>query len=83
MLELGAETENEHRNIVDFTNNQNFETIILVGNIYSSLQVPGHIFQFENIDELKKWISKNNLHNANILIKGSRGIQLEKIVELL
>ena len=83
MLELGAESENEHRNIVDFANNQNFETIILVGNIYSSLQVPDHIFQFENIDELKKWISKNNLHSANILIKGSRGIQLEKIVELL
>ena len=83
MLELGEESENEHRIIVDFANNQNFETIILVGNIYSSLQVPDNILQFEEVGELKKWISKNNLHNANILIKGSRGIQLEKIVELL
>ena len=83
MLELGEESENEHENIVDFANNQNFETIILVGNIYSSLQVPDNILQFEEVGELKKWISKNNLHNANILIKGSRGIQLEQIVELL
>lgn len=83
MLELGSESENEHKNVVEFINNKKFDKIILVGNIYSSLQVPNHILQFKNVDELGLWIAKNILQSKNILIKGSRGIKLEKIVDLL
>ena len=35
------------------------------------------------MNDLKKWLEKNNIKNSNILIKGSRGIQLETVVEYL
>jgi len=83
MLELGKESKSEHKKILELLNNYSFDKIILVGKIYKSLDVKIHILQFENVDDLRIWIKTNNLNNFNILIKGSRGIQLEKIVELL
>lgn len=83
MLELGKDAVKEHENIIQLLNEIKFDEIILVGNIYSSIEVPPNMLQFKSVDDLKKWISKKNIKDSNILIKGSRGIQLEKIVELL
>ena len=38
---------------------------------------------FNNVSELTAYISKKPIKNGNILIKGSRGIQLEKVLEFL
>ena len=83
MLELGNYSESEHEKIIGLLQDHSFDKIILVGDIYNSLKVPGNYLQFKNVNELKDWLEKNKIVNSNILIKGSRGIQLEKVVELL
>ena len=83
MLELGAESKKEHENIIRLLQSFKFENVILVGDVYHSLKVPGDYFQFEIVNELKKWLLENNISRSNVLIKGSRGIRLETIVEYL
>ncbi len=83
MLELGTESESEHEKIIGLLQDYSFDKIILVGNIYNSLKVPDKFLQFGDVNELKNWLENSNIVHSNVLIKGSRGIQLEKIVELL
>lgn len=83
MLELGKDSIEEHKKILRLIDTYSFKKIILVGNIYSTLRVKEDIFQFENVNALKEWLIKNEIADSNILIKGSRGIQLETIVKYL
>ena len=83
MLELGNDSKDEHKKIIEFLKEEDIEQIILVGNEYNSIKAPTNFIQFQNTDKLGIWIKQNKIENKNILIKGSRGIGLEKIVELL
>lgn len=83
MLELGVDSVKEHQKVIDLLQKYAFDKIILVGDVYNSLKLKDNFLQFKNVDELKKWLTKNNIVNSNVLVKGSRGIHLEKIVELL
>lgn len=83
MYELGDNALNDHLDIIQLVENKNYDTIILVGEIFSSLKVNKDIFQFENVDFLNDWLNKNEINGSNILIKGSRGNRLERIIEFL
>lgn len=83
MLELGKVSEKEHKLVVDFLIKQEFAEILLVGDVYSSLDVPSYIRQFKTVEELNNWISLNKIYESSVLIKGSRGIQLERVIENL
>jgi UDP-N-acetylmuramoyl-tripeptide--D-alanyl-D-alanine ligase len=83
MLELGVDSILEHKKIVELLAKEQIEQIIVVGDIYNSIQVPNNFIQLKNVDELKIWLRENNIKQSNILIKGSRGIGLEKVIELL
>jgi UDP-N-acetylmuramoyl-tripeptide--D-alanyl-D-alanine ligase len=83
MLELGKVSEEEHRMVVDFVIKQDFKHIVLVGDIYFLIDVPINIKQFKTVEELNNWICLNKIHESNVLIKGSRGIQLERVIENL
>lgn len=83
MLELGNESESEHEKIIGLLQDYSFDKIILVGNIYNSLKVPDKFLKFRDVSELENWLKNRNIAHSNVLIKGSRGIQLEKIVRLL
>ncbi len=81
MLELGAQSEIEHQAIVDLLQEKHFSHVLLVGEKFKASK---HTFEaFENIAGLTAYLSKINIENQYILIKGSRGIQLEKIISLL
>lgn len=78
MLELGADSMIEHQKIVDYCieNELNFLT---VGMIFKEINDAG----FNSILELERYLSSNHLTNRSILLKGSRGISLEKIIPML
>ena len=78
MLELGVETNKEHQEIIKLTNKLKLDCIF-VGEIFYSLVEQG----FKNKEELAKNIQKNKIYNKTILIKGSRGISLEKLISVL
>lgn len=84
MFELGNEAEAEHQNIVDYLSENRFGKVFLVGsNFFKTSNNASHINQFEIFDELKKEILKHPPKNATILIKASRGMALERILDLL
>lgn len=83
MFELGDTALNDHYDVVKIIDNKKYEHIILVGAIFSSLEVGEDILQFANVDLLEDWLNKNPVKGSNILIKGSRGNRLERIVDFL
>lgn len=83
MLELGAESKVEHKRIVDLLASFSAEKVILVGKIYCSLELNKSYLQFQDVNELQDWLNRNKITESNILIKGSRGIKLEKLIKSL
>jgi len=78
MLELGGESNKEHIGIIKLTNQLGLDCMF-VGEIFHSLTKNS----FKNKRELVKYIQENNIHKKIILLKGSRGISLEQLIESL
>ena len=82
MLELGNSALEEHQKIIDFINTNKIKSLF-VGPIYASCKNLDSSTSFSNTDELIKFIQDNSILNKTILLKGSRGIKLENLVEYL
>ncbi len=82
MLELGKHSEKEHKAIVAKLEKMKLDQIALVGTEFSKVAVGknGHFKVFGSIEDLKNWHDQLNLDNTHVLVKGSRGISLEKII---
>ncbi|MEA2105174.1 MAG: UDP-N-acetylmuramoyl-tripeptide--D-alanyl-D-alanine ligase [Bacteroidota bacterium] len=83
MFELGDNALNDHYDVINNIDHKKYENIFLVGELFATLKVDEHILQFANVDLFKNWLNKNPVKGSNILIKGSRGNRLERIVEFL
>jgi UDP-N-acetylmuramoyl-tripeptide--D-alanyl-D-alanine ligase len=83
MLELGIYSSSEHQNIVDMVSSFPNIKIILVGKEFSNTSYPGHFKVFENTIDAKSYLSEYRISNSYILIKGSRGIGLENVLDVL
>ena len=82
MFELGDYSMVEHQNILDEIINNDFTNVVLVGKDFYN--TTGHNFlKFKTTDEAASYFSSNIIKGANILIKGSRGMKLEKLVDVL
>lgn len=79
MKELGTDSIKEHQAIIDLLNEHQWYKVILVGGDFRHCT---HQYTFlPSSEEAKLWIQKEALKGCTILIKGSRGIQMEKIIE--
>ncbi len=78
MLELGGDSRAEHQHIARQLHDKGFTQVFLVGNEFKSID-PGYPC-FSTVAELQQQLTAHPLRNCLILIKGSRGIQLEKII---
>lgn len=81
MLELGEESLAEHQRIVDIIVAVGLREVVLVGPIFSLTDVPRFVKRYVNVEKFKADLQFQALHNKFVLIKGSRGIQLEKLIE--
>ena len=81
MLELGEESEKEHQSILDFANSLNLDEIITVGKEFKNVNQDSKSFQ--NSKELSEYLKMNKIQSKNILLKASRGIALEQILEFI
>lgn len=84
MLEMGEYACEEHDHILSFIVKSAIDNVMLVGEAFYQFKdrVPQYLF-FSNTGEAIEHLKKNPVRNYNILIKGSRGIQLEQIVKYL
>ena len=80
MFELGEYSENEHQKIVNFVKNKDYSKVFLVGDNFSKCNTDReYFFKFSNTDEIVQSDSFKSLKNMNILVKGSRRVNLEKL----
>ena len=80
MLEMGDYSAAEHQAIYEQALACGFQKLILVGKEFGKIVVAANVLQFEKVEDLKIWFDKQHFENTHFLIKGSRGIRLEKIV---
>ena len=83
MLELGKYSKEEHQNIVDLCSNKGFQNVYLVGHHFKETVTPEGFQKFSKAEDLKDFLTTTPISNSYILIKGSRGIALEKITDVL
>lgn len=83
MLELGEKSEDEHRKILKELESCRFGSVYLVGPIFKKI-TSGHRFRaFASVSELSEHLAKNPVKGYTVLVKGSRGIGLEKVYPML
>lgn len=83
MLELGIVSEEEHQKIIDFIDDKNLTEVFLVGPWFQKTRSNTEKKKFEHVELLSNYLKTQPIENKLILIKGSRGIHLEKILDLL
>ena len=83
MLELGTVSAEEHQKITDFIEEQKFSEVYLVGPQFKNTIDRTQKKKFDQVELLSNYLKTQPIENKLILIKGSRGIHLEKILELL
>jgi len=78
MKELGVATFNEHQTLINQLQQTTWTKVILVGNEFKDCT--HHYEYFDTVVAAKKWLSDQNFVHHTILIKGSRGIQMEQLI---
>ncbi len=84
MFELGNESLEEHRHIISLLKNKKGVKTYFVGkDFYANKLEKEDLFFFPTFDEFAENLKSKKLENNMILIKGSRGMALERTLELL
>lgn len=84
MFELGQAASQEHQHIVDYIIKNNFGQTLLVGkHFFKTEGKASNIQKFEDFVDLKSYLLQNPIPSSSILIKGSRGMALERSLDLL
>lgn len=84
MFELGASAKEEHQQVVDFLETIDLKNAFLVGeNFYETKPKSNFIRKFRNFADLQAELESKTFENSYILVKGSRGMALERVLEIL
>ena len=81
MRELGEYSHLEHQNIVNMLLERKADKVLLVGAEYKETTAPYPIY--DNVEALCEALRQEPISGYTILLKGSRGNQLEKVIPLL
>jgi len=79
MAELGDESQHEHQQLVDLIKFYSWNQVVLVGSAFS--EIHDSFNYFSKVDEAKDWFKSQGFTDAQILIKGSRSMQMEKLLD--
>ena len=84
MLELGEDSLKLHSEVVERLSAMNLSLVCLVGGEFSKVCEGNEaVHCFATSDELAKWLADNPVDGATVLIKGSRGTRMEKVIPAL
>jgi UDP-N-acetylmuramoyl-tripeptide--D-alanyl-D-alanine ligase len=83
MLELGDRSEEEHLKLLNELQAINSEKVFLVGNTFQNISAGTGFKSFQYVGDLRRYLKAEPINGSFILIKGSRGMTLEKVYDLL
>lgn len=78
MAELGPESLQEHQQIVALIQQYPWQSVVLVGGDFMKIDHP--FIRKENALQAGEWFREQAFHNTFFLIKGSRSMQMEKVL---
>jgi len=81
MMELGQESLLEHEEVINIIKKYQWKKVILVGGDFGKINQP--FAYFENSVKAAEWVKQQAFEACHILIKGSRSVQMEKVLEAL
>ena len=81
MFELGKQSATEHQAMVNLADAMAFSQTLYVGEHFYKTTTKNK--KFENFEALEAYLIENTLAQQSILIKGSRGMQLERILAII
>lgn len=81
MLELGEQSKEEHQKIIDLLFADGEKNVYFVGANFA--KISKHYPSFEKVDDLIAFLSQNEITDSLVLIKGSRGVKLERVINFL
>ncbi|MCA6482443.1 MAG: UDP-N-acetylmuramoyl-tripeptide--D-alanyl-D-alanine ligase [Chitinophagaceae bacterium] len=78
MKELGEESLAEHRALVTLIQSLQLKEVVLVGGDFGEIEHP--FLYCNDADSAGKWLREQQLRGALLLVKGSRSLQMEKVL---
>ncbi len=79
MAELGGESVEEHKAITELIAQHNWKAVVLVGGDFLKFEHP--FTTFTHAGEARTWLINQHFENTHLLIKGSRSMQMEKVLD--
>ncbi len=84
MHELGKFTGTAHQKIINQLESTDINSILIVGEHFFKTQSNDpRVRAFKTLDETKDYLIQNPFEDTEILIKGSRGMTMEKLLDYL
>jgi UDP-N-acetylmuramoyl-tripeptide--D-alanyl-D-alanine ligase len=84
MFELGNDSFQEHQNIINkLYLNANFDCHIIGKEFFLAKKQKSNLYYYQSFDEFSKYLQNNPFENSFILIKGSRGMALERTLQYI
>jgi len=83
MLELGEKSEEEHLKIIKILKDNNLKNVLLIGPLFTKVSSGSGFKTFSDTAKLKEFLKNDSLKGYHILVKGSRGMALEQVYDLL
>ncbi|MCE3259364.1 MAG: UDP-N-acetylmuramoyl-tripeptide--D-alanyl-D-alanine ligase [Bacteroidetes bacterium] len=82
MFELGEYSSEEHAKIVELLKEKQLKDVVLVGEEFFKLN-DNFYKKFKTTLECKEYLQQQSVSNTTVLIKGSRGMKMESLQEVL
>lgn len=81
MFELGASSEEEHQHLVDYLGQSPIDQVILLGKNFYKTRCPKGFVKHQDLEGLAKDFSAKWPQDTLVIIKGSRGMALERLLK--
>ena len=82
MFEMGDESEVEHRKVIEQAKSIAAEQLIFVGKAFYALRDDSAEY-YESTEDLRQSLASKSIADATILLKASRGMAFENLMDLL
>ena len=80
MMELGTTSREEHTNILDLVRQYNWDKVVLVGGDFGHIDVTPFLY-CQTSEQARDWYRRQDFQNAEILIKGSNSMHMNRILD--